>query len=150
MELAPAASTRFSLTPASGIDINGLDLSEVETVPDRKVIYDLILDPTTRPSFMRPVTVKMFAPTFAPPADAPTRQVLEVVVDFDDGNAVALTSTALEQTVRVTTPVASFVLENPPRQEYRYKLTVVRADGSVTTDPQWTTGASPFLRPTFA
>jgi hypothetical protein len=150
MELAPAASTRFSLTPASGIDINGLDLSEVETVPDPKTIYNLILDPTTRPSFMRSINVKTFAPTFAPKADAPGRQVLEVIVDFDDGNAVALTPTALEQTVRVTTPVASFVLENPPRLEYRYKLTVVRADGSVTTDPEWATGTSPFLRPTIA
>jgi hypothetical protein len=150
MELAPAASTRFSLTPASGIDINGLDLSEVETVPDPKTIYNLILDPTTRPSFMRPINVKTFAPTFAPKADAPGRQVLEVIVDFDDGNAVALTPTALEQTVPVTTPVASFVLENPPRLEYRYKLTVVRADGSVTTDPEWATGTSPFLRPTIA
>ena len=91
IELAPAASTRFSLTPASGIDINGLDLSDVETVPDRITIHDLILDPTTRPSFMRPITVKTFPPTFAPPTDAPARQVLEVIVEFDDGNAVALT-----------------------------------------------------------
>jgi hypothetical protein len=150
MELAPAASTRFSLTPASGIDILGLDLFDVETVPDRNAIYNLILDPTTRPSFMRSISVKTFPLTFAPPADAPDRQVLEIIVDFDDGNAVALTATELEQTVRVTTPVASFVLENPPRQEYRYKLTVVRANGSVTTDPEWTTGTSQFLRPAVA
>jgi hypothetical protein len=150
IELAPGGSTRFSVTPASGIDINGLDLSEVETVPDRNTIYNLILDPTTRPSFMRPITVKTFPPTFAPPADAPGRQVLELIVDFDDGNAVALTATELEQTVRVTTPIASFVLEKPPRQEYRYKLTVVRADGSVTADPDWTTGASRELRPAIA
>ena len=101
MELAPGASTRFRVTPSSGIDISGLDLSEVETVPNEHVIYEKILEPGTSASFKRPINVKMFAPTFASPPDAPDQQVVEVLVEFDDGSGVALTATELEKTVAV-------------------------------------------------
>ena len=146
LDLPPLASAQFRLPRSAGTPLD-LDLSGVRAIPDRDTIFDLILDPSTRAAYLRQITVKTFAQTFAPPADAPQKQVMAVVVDFDDGSAVELSATRLESTVNVPVPIANFVLEKDLVQPYRYKVTTVRLSGA-TTDPEWRTGESKILFPT--
>ncbi|HEX5110306.1 MAG TPA: hypothetical protein VFV95_17770, partial [Vicinamibacterales bacterium] len=149
IDIAPSASARFKLSAAAGATVAGLDLSGSQTVPDRDAIFNLVLDPTTRAEYLRPIKVKTFPQTFAARADAPQQQVLSVVVDFEDGTAVELTPNQLEVPTTVPVPVVGFVLGTELRQMYRYKVTVVRLAGP-TSDSDWRTGESGILFPAIA
>jgi hypothetical protein len=142
LELPPMASAHFRLPRSAGTPLD-LELSGVRALPDRETIFDLILDPSTRATYLREITVKTFAAMFAAPADA-QKQVMAVVVLFDDGSAVELSATRLEAKVNVPVPIANFVLEKDLVRPYRYKVTTVRLSGA-TTDPEWRTDDSPIL-----
>ena len=144
LDIPPSGTARFRLPRGAGLTTVDLDLSDVQAVPSKDAIFNLILDPSTRAEFLRPITVVTFAETFAAAPDAPRHQVMLVVVDFDDGTTVKLTPTQLEVPVRVPVPVVGFVLGTEMRQIYRYKVTVVRLDG-VTSDAEWKTGESGIL-----
>jgi hypothetical protein len=144
LEIPPGGAGRFRI-PA-GQTLAEIDLSDVDTLPAKDVVFNLLLDPTTRPEYRRPIKVKVFPPTFAAPADDPARQVLAIFVDFEDGTTVELSPTQLEVPVDVPVPVLGFVLGTESRQTYRYKVTVVRLNGPAT-DAEWRTGESGILVP---
>jgi hypothetical protein len=149
IDVPPAGSARFRLSGPAGATVAGVDLSGMQTLPARDAIFNLVLDPTTRAEYQRPIKVKTFPQTFAARADAPQQQVLSVVVDFDDGSTVELTANQLEVPATVPVPVVGFVLGTEARQTYRYKVTVVRLAGP-TTDADWRTGESGILFPAIA
>jgi len=149
IDVPPSGSARFRLSGAAGTTLAGLDLSGLQTLPARDAIFNLVLDPSTRAEYLRPIKVKTFPQTFAARADAPQQQVLSVVVDFDDGSTVELTANQLEVPTTVPVPVVGFVLGTELRQTYRYKVTVVRLAGP-TTDADWRTGESGILFPAIA
>jgi hypothetical protein len=145
VQIPPSKSAEFRLPHASPPSITALDLSDVSGTPDKDTIYNLILDASTPPAFMRQITVKTFDRTFKAAADNPQNQVMSVVVDFEGGVTVELTADRLEvPNVNIPVPVANFVLGKEESQTYRYKLTVVRLSG-VTPDKDWRSGESGLL-----
>ncbi len=144
--VAPAAAARFDIAGAQALTLEDLDLSQVEALPDKEALYDLVLDPSTTASFLRAIKVKTFAPMFTAPAGKPEDQVMSIVVDFEDGTTVELTSDHLEASVNVPVPLAGFVLGMEGQQTYRYKVTIVRLSGA-TGDADWQTGESGMLFP---
>jgi hypothetical protein len=147
VDIAPAQSAQFRLPAATGATLSDLDLSDVASVPDKDAIYDLILDPSTPPVYLRQIQVETFKPTFDAPAGAPQSQVMAIVVDFESGDTVELRAEQLTAEVDLPVPLAGFVLGKVEDLSYRYKVTVVRLSG-VTADEDWRTGQSGRLFPT--
>jgi hypothetical protein len=145
VEIPAAGSANFRLQHSSTASISDLDLSEADSKPDKTVIYNLVLDSSTPPAYLRPITVKTFDRTFKAAPENPQAQVMSVVVDFEDGTTVELTAAKLEvPNVNIPVPVSGFVAGQGETQTYRYKLTVVRLSG-VSTDPTWRSGDSGLL-----
>jgi hypothetical protein len=150
--IAPATTARFHVAGSASGTLADIDLSDVEMIPDRRLIADIIVDPSAPPEYDRPIKVRTFVPVFAPPPDDAQRQVLAIAVDFENGAGVELTPEKLEGTVTVVTPLTDFLLRSDipasdgtgPSQAYRYKLTVARLSG-ITTDTEWRTGESSVL-----
>lgn len=147
VDIAPGQSAPFRLPAAAGATLSDLDLSDVASVPDKDAIYDLILDPSTPPVYLRRIQVESFKPTFDAPADAPQSQVMAIVVDFESGDTVELRADQLSAEVDLPVPLAGFVLGKVEDLSYRYKVTVVRLSG-VAADEDWRTGQSGHLFPT--
>jgi hypothetical protein len=146
VDIAPMQSAQFTLPIATGATLSDLDLSDVASVPDKDAIYDLIIDPSTPPVYLRSIQIKSFKPMFDAPAGAPQSQLMSIVVDFENGATVELRADQLEATVSVPVPLAGFVLGKTEDLSYRYKVTVVRLSG-VTADEDWRTGQSGILFP---
>jgi hypothetical protein len=146
VDIAPGQSASFRLPAAAGSTLTDLDLSDVVSVPDKTAIYDLVLDPSTPPAYLREIQVKAFAPMFDAPAGAPQHQAMSIVVDFEDGTTVELRADQLAIAVKLPVPLAGFVLGEAEDLSYRYKVTVVRLSGA-TADDDWRTGESGILFP---
>jgi hypothetical protein len=141
VDIAPATPAQFRLAGGAGAALTDLDLSDVVSVPDKDAVYELILDPSTPPVYLREVTVKSFKPMFDAPASDPQSQVMAIVVDFESGDSVELSADHLQEIAHVPVSLAGFVLGKPEDLSYRYKVTVVRLSG-VTADADWRTGES--------
>jgi hypothetical protein len=113
------------------------DLSGAYPVPDRDAIWNETVDPTTTASYLTTITVKTPSATFAAPSDDPNRQIVSMVVDFDSGVSAELNASNPEVNVDLPCPVVSYVLRKAGADQYRYKLTIIRADGEQARDPDW-------------
>ena len=150
--IAPATTARFHVAGSASGTPADIDLSDVEMIPDRRLIAEIIVDPSAPPQYDRAIKVRTFVPVFAPPPDDPQQQVLAIAVDFENGAGVELTLERLEDTVTVVTALTGFLLRSDVpasdgtglSQAYRYKLTVARPSG-ITTDAEWRTGESSVL-----
>lgn len=145
VDVAVGQTVEFRVRQPGGA-IQALDLSEVECVPEREAIYNLVLDPSTIPAYLREIKVKTFKPTFAEQPDKPQTQIMSVVVDFQGGASVELTAEALEVTVKVPVSLSGFILGREEVLQYQYKVTVARLNGA-TTDAEWRKGESGILFP---
>jgi hypothetical protein len=124
-------------TPKAGQIRAVFDLSGVHSVPDKEAIWNAILDPSTSDAYLTSVTVKTPASTFAVPNNDPGRQVVSLVVDFDSGVSAELKADKLEAKVDIPHPAVNFVLRKTDTGEYRYKRTLVRANGEQARDNDW-------------
>lgn len=145
VDMAAGQTAEFRVRQPGGT-IQDLDFSEVECVPEREAIYNLVLDPSTIPAYLREIKVKTFKPTFAEQPDKPQTQIMSVVVDFQGGASVELTADAPEVTVKVPVPLAGFIMGREEVLQYQYKVTVARLNGA-TTDNEWRKGESGILFP---
>jgi hypothetical protein len=142
VQLAPAGQIEFTVTPADEVEIDGqvhvqYDMSGVHALPDKEAIWNAILDPSSTQSYLRAITVKTPASTFSIPAGHASRRIVSVVLDFDGGTSVELNANKLEANVNLQQPVTNLVLHKDSTGEYRYKVTVIRANGEQNRDPDW-------------
>jgi len=142
----PAKTSDFRLPQAGGMTLTEIDFSDVECQPDREAIYQLLLDPSTLPAYLREIKVKTFKPVFQEQPANPQTQVMSIVVDFQGGASVELTAEQLEAGVKVPVPLAGFIIGNEESLDYRYRVTIARL-GGVTADTEWRTGQSGILFP---
>jgi hypothetical protein len=142
VQIPPGQGVTFNVIPASPVAAGApvhaeYDLSGAYPVPDRDAIWNETVDPTTTASYLTTITVKTPDATFAGPSDDPTRQIVSMVVDFDSGVSAELNASKPEVNVDLPRPVASYVLRKAGADEYRYKLTIIRANGEQARDPDW-------------
>jgi hypothetical protein len=149
LDVRPSGAARFKLARAQAVTLRELDFSDVEMVPDKQVLYELLLDPSTYPAYFTSITVKAFPDDFVAPPENPQRQVRSIVVDFEGGTTVELTAAQPEAKVMVSVPVKAFVLNRELQRAYRYKVTVARA-GGLTADADWKASESGVLFPLLA
>jgi hypothetical protein len=142
VQLAPAGQIEFTVTPADEVEIDGqvhveYDMSGVHALPDKEAIWNSILDPSSTQSYLRAITVKTPASTFSIPAGHAAQRIVSVVLDFDGGTSVELNANKLEANVNLQQPVTNLVLHKDSAGEYRYKVTVIRANGEQNRDSDW-------------
>jgi hypothetical protein len=142
IEIKPGEHITFTVAPSEPVSATGpvhveYDLAGVHVNPDKDAIWKETLDPTTAESYLTTITVKTPASTFAVPAADPSSQIVSLVVDFDSGVSSELNASRLEAKADLPHQVANFVLRKADPGEYRYKLTVVRANGQQTRDSGW-------------
>ncbi|HKF20734.1 MAG TPA: hypothetical protein VKE93_04150 [Candidatus Angelobacter sp.] len=142
VQLAPAGQIEFTVTPADEVEIEGqvhveYDMSGVHALPDKEAIWNSILDPGSTQSYLRAITVKTPASTFSIPAGHASRRIVSLVLDFDGGTSVELNANKLEANVNLQQPVTNLVLHKDSAGEYRYKVTIIRANGEQNRDPDW-------------
>ncbi len=142
VQLKPGEQVAFTVAPSEAVTASGrvhveYDLSGVHVNPDKDAIWKEILDPTTAESYVTTITVKTPASTFAAPAADPSSQIVSMVVDFDSGVSSELNANKLEVKANLPHQVVNFVLRKTDPGEYRYKLTIVRANGQQSRDADW-------------
>lgn len=135
--LEPGQQLAVSVARAGGVPEAGALKAQfatdgVRTIPDPAAILDLILDDQQR-DYFRTVVVVAPEALFAAPADAPERQIEELLVDFEAGEFARLSAAAREARVRVDHPFGDVLLGRPITSTYTYRVTVLRKDGGQTT-----------------
>jgi hypothetical protein len=81
--------------------------------------------------------VKTSDSTFVAPGDDPNRQIVSPVVDFDSGVSAELNASRWQVNMDLPRPVKGYVLRSADAGQYRYKLTIVRANGEQARDADW-------------
>jgi len=145
VRLNPGENASFRFAAVPDLEVKDVDLVGTTTVLDSKEaqdrLFDLILDDSTPPVYMRPIVVKTFKAIFDPPAADPQRQIMAIVIDFENGLSAELNADQLQQTVDMPESVLE-ILSAPegtvPATAYRYKMNVVRLNGQ-TRDAEWRT-----------
>jgi hypothetical protein len=142
VQLASGAQLALTITPADEVAIDGpahveYDMSGVHAVPDKEAIWTAVLDPSGTQSYLRAITVKTPASTFSIPAGHAARRIVSVVLDFDGGVSVELNANKVEAKVDLQQPVTNLVLHKDSAGEYRYKVTIIRANGEQNRDADW-------------
>ena len=142
VQVAPGQQVTVNVTPDESTGKAGqvtavFDLSGAHSIPDKEAIWNAILDPSTSDSYLTSITVKTPASTFIARNNDPGRQVVSLVVDFDSGVSAELKADKLEAKVDIPHPVVNFVMRKTDTGEYRYKRTLVRANGEQVRDDDW-------------
>lgn len=121
-------------------------------VPDPQATWSVIVDAKQPSEYQKKIHVQAFKPTFDPPANDPNKQIVAITVDFERADSVELVpgnadpqTGIIQSDVEVRMPIGSYVLNLPDQGQYRFKVTVVRKDGSHTTDTDWQSGSRTFL-----
>jgi len=126
------------------------DLSHVTAVPDpkatwRAMMQDQIVGPVSRSVTLKFVAAMLAKPSSAPAAAPPSQDaVMAVQVVFDNGQTVTFdgSQTAdaagfINQTMKMSVPVETFVLGTGPTDGYKYRTDVVTGAG--IKQGTWTT-----------
>ena len=143
VQIGPGEQITFNVVPAKPVRAGQpmraeYDLSGAHPVPDREAIWKEILDPNTVESYLTSVIVKTPASTFAVPKNGDaSQQIVSLVVDFDAGVSAELNAGKLEVKVDLPHPVVNYVLRKADPGEYRYKRTIVLANGEQNRDRDW-------------
>lgn len=136
--LKPGESLELSLTPSSPVpagaspDIS-FDRAGVRVKADPEAVWNTILDRTTV-DFFRLVTVKTVASVFDPVAGRENERIVAILVVFETGGTAELAPAVLQAQVRIDYPIDDVILSRPVSQDYRYSVTVIRADGRQDRD----------------
>lgn len=144
IHLAVGASAEFQLPP--DVEVVDVDLAGAEAETDRERMFSLVLDPSTTPVYLRPLTVKTFKALFAAPAAQPEQQLMAIVLDFEGGLSIELNADQLEQKIKLPVPIANYVLRRADVGSYRYKMSVIRLNGQ-TRDSEYRTDDTGTLFP---
>jgi hypothetical protein len=119
-----------------------LDLSAVKVAPDPQAIWRTILinqgtNPITRSvtlKFVAALLTKAAPPQSPPPA--PGDMVMAVQVVFEGGQTATFDASQtqdaagfLNQTLKLSFPIAAFILSNAPIDTYRYRTDVITGTG---------------------
>jgi hypothetical protein len=137
--LAPGETIQVRVTirppAATGTPEVRFDLDSVAVRPDPAAIWDSILDRTTL-EYFDVITVKAIPNLFEPIAGRPNDQIVVILVEFESGGTAELKTTQLEARVRIDYPIDDVILRRVVNSSYRYRVTVIRADGRQQTDPE--------------
>lgn len=136
--LAPGSTLQFTVRPERALPSSTepeieFDLGGVLAIPDPETIFDSILDRTTV-EYFRIVTVKAIATLFEPVAGREAERIVNILLEFEGGGTGELAADALEAKVRVDHPIDDVMLGRPVSPDYRYTVTVIRADGRQDRD----------------
>lgn len=129
------------------------DYSNVHVQADADAIWDAIMQNQVLSPLVRNVKIMVFASAFAAqPAQVPdpasttastppaSSQMRAIQVIFENGQTADFDSSTpatggiLSQTVRLTTPVKSYVLHEGDTSTYRYRVNAIRDSGSQLSD----------------
>ncbi len=129
------------------------DYSNVHVQADADAIWDAIMQNQVLSPLVRNVKIMVFALAFAAqPAQVPdpasttastppaSLQMRAIQVIFENGQTADFDSSTpatggiLSQTVRLTTPVKSYVLHEGDTSTYRYRVNAIRDSGSQLSD----------------
>lgn len=147
--LAAGATVQMTITPETPLAGSGMpevrfNLDAVSVIPDPAAALDAILDRTTQEYFDE-ITVKVIPTSFEPGSTCPNDQIVEVLVEFENGGTADLIPANPESKVRIDYPIDDVVLGRPIDNTYRYSVTVIRADGTQERDPASRTGTARVL-----
>ncbi|NTU81931.1 MAG: hypothetical protein HGA45_21560 [Chloroflexales bacterium] len=130
------AATSATPVPGAGALVARFDTDAVRAIPDPEAILGVILD-ESQLEYYRSVTVVAAEGLFVAPADRPDDQIVEILVDFEEGDFARLTASVREGRARVNHPFADVLLRRPISSTYTYRVTVLRKSGRQTTsDPR--------------
>jgi hypothetical protein len=122
-----------------------LNLDHVQVRPDPAAIWDAVLDTATSGEIRRPVRVKLFPAMFDAPGGDAAERALAVLVQFETGTTLELTSDKPEAEARLPVPLGDLVLKRAV-SPYRYRCTVIRRS-SRAADADWRTETGDLLVP---
>ena len=131
--LASGEGITFVVAPHEPVSGDGelvalFDLNHVTTIPDAPAIWDAIVEEATS-EYYRNVTVKAVPALFEPPAGRPDDQIVAIVVVFEHGTTVELTTDQLQAVAQVNLPIAAAVLRQTVSDAYNYRVVTVRKNG---------------------
>jgi hypothetical protein len=148
LELAPGASTLFRVVP--NVPTDGeldaeLDTSDVTVLPDREAVYAAILDPTVLVQPVVDLTIQTVPALFQPVANAAAIVAIEVLFDSGEiaqftANTCTAAQTLCEQSLAIPLSLRDFIVGGLSLGTYRYKVRVIRADGTLQEGEEWQTG----------
>jgi hypothetical protein len=150
--LKPAESLSCEVVPAaplagSGNPTAAFNLGQVKVQADAQAVWDAVVDKSRLPEFNRAIKVKTIKQTFDARPENPSDAVVAVVVDFERGTSVELAADKLEAEAKVGLALEDFVLRRLQTGEYRYKVTLIRANGGQARDSEWRTDTTGILFP---
>jgi hypothetical protein len=138
--LAPGASIQVTVTtqppqaPAGTPEV-AFDLAAVAVKVDPAAVWDSILDRSTL-EYFDVITVKAIPNLFEPIDGRPGDQIVVILVEFEGGGTAELKAGQVEARVRIDYPIDDVILRRVVDSSYRYRVTVVRADGRQQVDPE--------------
>ena len=117
-----------------------LDLGNITVVPDPQATWRTIIADGGAGPLSRAVTLKFVAAMLtklaAPPLPAPADMIMAVQVVFENGQTATFDASQapdaagfLDQVVKLSVPIAAFVLGNAPIDSYRYRTDVITGAG---------------------
>jgi hypothetical protein len=139
-QLRPGETMQLVLEPESALSSPSppevtFDLGGVTVTPDPDAIWDSILDRTTL-DYFKLVTVRAVDAYFAAVTGKEDERIVSILVEFEHGSMAELTASELQARVRVDYPIDDVILGRPVATNYRYTVTVIRANGDQERDPQ--------------
>jgi hypothetical protein len=154
IRLAPNQTLSFSVAgqkPVSGGTTVGVAFPGLEVTPDPTAIWSAILDSQQLSEYSAQIKVQAFKATFDPPVNSPDQQIVAIKAEFERGTAVELLPANLDATGVILVPttvrmsIGDYVLNHEDNGQYRFKTTVVRKDGTQTSDADWQSSTDQIL-----
>jgi hypothetical protein len=143
----PADSLTLTVVPQDPAAAGGalhavFDLDGVKVQPDGQAVWNAILDPVTYDSYQHQITLEAYPSAFGTPPEAPDDTVLELDVDFKQGQTQQLKPSQLPADpnapisvkVPLQLPISDYVLNTEQYNAFDYRVTTVRTSGSATAD----------------
>ncbi|MEM9217484.1 MAG: hypothetical protein AAGD25_24480 [Cyanobacteria bacterium P01_F01_bin.150] len=113
---------------------------EIRSDSDQQTLLENILEPDTLQQFVQPVTVKVLQTLFS----GTENNIEAILVSFERGDTLTFTQSILAQTANVRMPLRDplkLLEDSFGESKYRYRVQVIRKDGSIKEIPadieQW-------------
>jgi hypothetical protein len=151
LQLASRASTSFKIVPqtpglSGEVIVSVLDTSDVTVLPDRDAVLTAILDPTVVVQPVVSVTVQTVPSLFQPTSATDVSPIVAIQVLFESGMVAQFTAATCtpaqalcEQSLAVSLSLRDFIVGTLSLGTYRYKVVVIRADGTLQQEDGWQT-----------
>jgi hypothetical protein len=137
-ELAPDEQVTFVVAPAGQLQEQGdfdavFDLDEVEILPDKEKLWDVILSSKdSNPSYSDTIEVRSLASM--DPSSTAEDAILAIKVDFKNGDSVMLEDSTTSATTEIRFPIRNIILEKTDSSSYSFLVTVYRKNAIEKTD----------------